>query len=132
VLVESDDLSEPVTDTVRGTLDGHIVLSREMAAQNHYPAIDVLQSVSRVMPSITSPEHRAAAAHLRDLMARYQRSRDLVTIGAYQRGTDVALDEALERLPAIEAFLRQRPDEPSTLADAVAAVPVVAGMEVEP
>jgi flagellum-specific ATP synthase/type III secretion protein N (ATPase) len=111
VLVESDDLTEPVSDTVRGTLDGHIVLSRELAAQNHYPAIDVLQSVSRVMPSIASPEHIAAASRLRELLATYERSRDLVQIGAYESGTDAKLDDALERLPAIEAFLRQTPDE---------------------
>ena len=129
VLVESDDLSEPVTDTVRGTLDGHIVLSRELAAQNHYPAIDVLQSVSRVMPSITTSEHRDDAAHLRELLARYQRSRDLVTIGAYQRGTDVALDEALLRLPAIEAFLRQRPGEPSLLPDTIRELAASIGRE---
>jgi flagellum-specific ATP synthase/type III secretion protein N (ATPase) len=119
VLVEGDDLTEPVTDTVRGTLDGHIVLSRELAAENHYPAIDVLQSVSRVMPSITTGEHRAAAGRLRELLARYRRSRDLVTIGAYQRGSDPGLDEALNRLPGIEAFLRQRPEEPANLETAV-------------
>ncbi|MDP2326729.1 MAG: FliI/YscN family ATPase [Dehalococcoidia bacterium] len=130
VLVESDDLSEPVTDTVRGTLDGHIVLSRELAAQNHYPAIDVLQSVSRVMPSITTAEHRDDAAHLRELLARYQRSRDLVTIGAYQRGTDVALDEALLRLPAIEEFLRQRSTEPSRLPDTIRELAASIGREV--
>ncbi|MEX2446434.1 MAG: FliI/YscN family ATPase [Dehalococcoidia bacterium] len=111
VLVESDDLTEPVTDTVRGTLDGHIVLSRALAAQNHYPAVDILQSVSRVMPVLASPQHRADAARMRELLARYERSRDLVQIGAYQRGTDASLDEALDSLPAIEAFLRQSPDE---------------------
>ncbi len=120
VLVESDDMTEPVTDTVRGTLDGHIVLSRELAAENHYPAIDVLQSVSRVMPSITSEEQREAAGQLREHLARYRRSRDLVSIGAYQRGADPALDEAIERLPAIERFLRQRPTEALGLAETVA------------
>jgi flagellum-specific ATP synthase/type III secretion protein N (ATPase) len=111
VLVESDDLSEPIADTVRGTLDGHVVLSRELAAQNHYPAIDVAGSVSRVMRSVVAPDHLADASRLRELLARYERSRDLVQIGAYQLGTDHALDEALECLPAIEAFLRQLPDE---------------------
>ncbi len=115
VLVESDDLTEPVTDTVRGTLDGHIVLSRELAAENHYPAIDVLQSVSRVMPAITSPEHQAAAGRMREYLARYRRSRDLVSIGAYQPGSDPALDEALRRLPDIDNFLRQRPHQAQTL-----------------
>jgi FliI/YscN family ATPase len=126
VLVESDDLNEPIADTVRGTLDGHVVLSRELAAQNHYPAIDVANSVSRVMPAITAESHRADASRLRELLARYERSRDLVQIGAYEVGTDGALDEALARLPAIEAFLRQRPDEfddlDSTIAQLRAAV----------
>ncbi|MFA7249288.1 MAG: FliI/YscN family ATPase [Dehalococcoidia bacterium] len=119
VLVEGDDLSEPVTDTVRGTLDGHIVLSRALAAQNHYPAIDVLASVSRVMPSVTTREHRGDAARMRELMARYERSRDLVQIGAYQHGSDPGLDEAIDRLPAIEAFLKQTPDEMDDLASTV-------------
>lgn len=111
VLVESDDLNEPIADTVRGTLDGHVVLSRELAAQNHYPAIDIANSVSRVMPDVTTTEHRGHAARLRELLARFERSRDLVQIGAYQIGTDAALDEALARLPAIEAFLRQGPED---------------------
>ncbi len=119
VLVEADDLTEPVTDTVRGTLDGHIVLSRALAAQNHYPAIDVLQSVSRVMPAVTSPEHRANAGRMRELMARFERSRDLVQIGAYQQGSDAALDEAIALVPGIEAFLRQSPAEYDGLDDTI-------------
>ena len=119
VLVESDDMTEPVTDAVRGTLDGHIVLTRELAAQNHYPAIDVLQSVSRVMRSIVPDEHIAAAARLRELLARYERSRELVSIGAYERGTDAQLDDALLHLPAIERFLRQAPEEQISIEDAV-------------
>ena len=111
VLVESDDLNEPISDTVRGTLDGHVVLSRELAAANRYPAIDIANSVSRVMPSVASAEHLTLAARLRELLARYERSRDLVQIGAYEIGTDPALDEALVRLPGIEGFLRQQPDE---------------------
>ena len=120
VLVEGDDLSEPIADAVRGTLDGHIVLSRALAAQNHYPAIDVLGSVSRVMPSITDAAHREVAGRLRAMLATYERARDLVTIGAYERGTDAQLDEALNRLPAMEAFLRQRSDEWDTLDDTLA------------
>lgn len=111
VLVEADDMTEPVTDTVRGTLDGHIVLSRDLAAENHYPAIDVGQSISRVMPTITSKEHQTAAGSLREMLARYARARDLVQIGAYEHGSDPALDEALDRLPDIEGFLRQTPGE---------------------
>ena len=119
VLVEADDLNEPVSDTVRGTLDGHIVLSRALATQNHYPAIDILQSVSRVMPSIAAPEHIAASGRLRELLATYERSRDLVQIGAYEAGSDPKLDDALEHLPAIEQFLRQTPDEFGTLEETI-------------
>jgi FliI/YscN family ATPase len=129
VLVEADDLTEPITDTVRGTLDGHIVLSRALATQNHYPAIDVLQSVSRVMPVITDGTHRALAGRLRSLLATYERARDLVTIGAYERGTDARLDEALERLPAIEAFLQQGAQEWATLEQTVEHMSSVAGTE---
>ena len=126
VLVESDDLTEPVTDAVRSTLDGHIVLTRALAEQNHYPAVDVLQSTSRVMPSIVADEHAASAARLRELLATYERSRDLVAIGAYEHGSDAKLDAALHHLPAIEAFLRQTPEQsqslPQTIADLSAAV----------
>ena len=97
VLVESDDLTEPIADAVRSILDGHIVLSRDLAAQNHYPAIDVLQSVSRVMPSVTSQEHRAAAGRLRDL----------INIGAYVAGSNPAIDRAIALMPSIIDFLRQ-------------------------
>jgi FliI/YscN family ATPase len=130
VLVEADDLTEPVTDAVRGTLDGHIVLSRALATQNHYPAIDVLQSVSRVMPSITSPEHRALAGTMRALLATYERARDLVTIGAYERGTDARLDEALTRLPAIEAFLQQESEEWDTPEATLAQMAAALGLDV--
>ena len=122
VLVEADDLMEPITDAVRSTLDGHIVLTRELAEQNHFPAVDVLQSVSRVMPSIAAPEHAADAARLRELMATYERSRDLIAIGAYQAGSDPRIDAALERRPDLEAFLRQTPDESVTLSDTVSAL----------
>ena len=129
VLVESDDLNEPITDTVRGTLDGHVVLSRELASQNHYPAIDIGNSVSRVMPSVASSEHQQHAARLRELLARYERSRDLVQIGAYEVGTDAALDEAIARLPAIEAFLRQRPDDFSDMETTIARLEAAVGSE---
>ena len=122
VLVESDDMTEPIADAVRATLDGHIVMTRELAEQNHYPAVDVLQSVSRVMPSITSEEHRESAGRMRELLARYGRSRDLVSIGAYEPGADPQLDEALERLPAIHSYLRQSPSEHGTLEETIAAL----------
>lgn len=119
VLVESDDLTEPVTDTVRGTLDGHIVLTRDLATRNHWPAIDILQSTSRVMGAVVTPQHAEAAARLRELLATYEASRDLVAIGAYQAGSDRRLDDALRHLPAIEQFLRQRPTEHAPFAETV-------------
>ena len=107
VLVEGDDMNEPVADNVRGILDGHIVLSRELAAQNHYPAVDVLESVSRVMEDITSKEHRKAANKLLEVLATYEESKDLVSIGAYERGSDPKLDYALDKLDEINNFLQQ-------------------------
>jgi FliI/YscN family ATPase len=111
VLVEGDDMNEPVADAVRGILDGHIVLSRALAHQNHYPAIDVLQSVSRVMPAITTEAHRAAAGELRALLATYRETEDLINIGAYVEGSNPRIDRARQHIDAIRAFLRQRADE---------------------
>ncbi|MEE8337753.1 MAG: hypothetical protein V3R95_06810, partial [Dehalococcoidia bacterium] len=122
VLVEADDLMEPITDAVRSTLDGHIVLTRELAEQNHFPAIDILQSVSRVMNTVVGPEHVSVAGRMRELLATYERSRDLIAIGAYQAGADPRIDAAIERMPALEAFLRQTPEEVVTLPDTVAAL----------
>ncbi len=113
VLVESDDLTEPITDAVRSILDGHIVLSRELAAQNHYPAIDVLESVSRVMPAITDEQHRAAASQIRDLMATYNKAADLINIGAYVEGSNPAIDQAIALMPEILQFLRQKANDPT-------------------
>ncbi|MFH0787908.1 MAG: type III secretion system ATPase SctN [Pseudomonadota bacterium] len=107
VLVEADDMTEPVADETRSILDGHIILSRKLAAANHYPAIDVLQSVSRLMNSIASPEHKQAAAKIRELMVRYQEIELLVRIGEYQKGNDPLADEALDKIDRINAFLRQ-------------------------
>ncbi len=107
VLVESDDLTEPITDAVRSILDGHIVLSRELAGQNHYPAIDVLGSVSRVMPAITDEAHRKAAGQLRDLLATYNKASDLINIGAYVEGSNPGIDRAVTLMPLILDFLRQ-------------------------
>ena len=111
VLVEGDDMNEPVADTARSILDGHCVLTRELAHRAHYPAIDVLQSVSRLADDITSPDVRAAATALRETLAAYRQKEDLVTIGAYAHGTDPRLDYAIAKVPAIEAFLRQPIDE---------------------
>lgn len=111
VLVEGDDMNEPVADTARSILDGHIVLSRKLASAGHYPAVDVLESVSRVMPAVTTPEHRAAAARLLDLLATYREAEDLINIGAYVRGSNPKIDEAVKMREIIRAFLRQQADE---------------------
>ena len=107
VLMEGDDQQDPVVDTVRSLLDGHIMLDRNLATRGHYPPISVLDSLSRLMPAITSPQHLDKAKALRALLGAYARSEDLVRIGAYQRGSDPQLDRALEVLPALNAFLRQ-------------------------
>jgi len=107
VLVEADDMNEPVADTVRGILDGHIVLSRALAHRNHYPAIDVLASVSRVMPQITDEEHRQAAAQVRKVLANYTEAEDLINIGAYQQGSNPDIDYALRYIGKVREFLQQ-------------------------
>jgi flagellum-specific ATP synthase len=120
VLVEADDLTEPITDTARSILDGHIVLSRDLAAENHYPAIDVLGSVSRVMSDVTSPEHRKLAGRVREVMATYANARDLINIGAYAHGSNRQIDDAIAHMPATTSFLRQDAREPSTWDETVA------------
>lgn len=117
VLVEGDDLNEPIADAVRGILDGHIVLSRELAARNHYPAIDVLNSVSRLMPEIVSAEHFRQAGRLRDLLATYRQAEDLINIGAYVSGSNPKIDEAIRYYDAITGFIKQDMFETSAYAD---------------
>lgn len=107
VLVDGDDMNEPVADAVRSILDGHIVLSRELAHRNHYPAIDVLQSVSRLMPEVTSREHRQAAGTLRDVLATYKSAEDLINIGAYVDGSNPRIDHAKAHIDAVNGFLTQ-------------------------
>jgi type III secretion protein N (ATPase) len=107
VLVEGDDLSEPIADEVRGLLDGHIILDRELAARGHYPAIDVLRSLSRVMGEVTSEAHQQAARTLRELLAAHESKRDLIALGAYVRGKDPLTDRALGAMPEILRLLRQ-------------------------
>jgi len=120
VLVEGDDLQEPVADAVRSILDGHIVLDRELAAKNHYPAIDVLQSVSRLMPDIAGPEHQRHAAKLRRLLAAFKQAEDLVNIGAYVSGSNPLVDEALTKYGAITEFLQQEHGDFSGFAESLA------------
>ena len=114
VLVEGDDMNDPIADTVRGILDGHIVLSRSLAAQNHYPAIDVGASISRLMVELVSPEHRQLAGRLRDILSVYERNADLVNIGAYKAGSNPRLDYALKKIDDINAFLKQGVNEAFT------------------
>jgi flagellar biosynthesis/type III secretory pathway ATPase len=107
VLVEGDDFNEPICDAVRSILDGHIVLSRQLGAEGHYPAIDVLQSVSRLASRLATPEHKGAAQKIREAMATYQRAEDLINLGAYAAGSNPKLDAAIRARPQVMEFLKQ-------------------------
>jgi FliI/YscN family ATPase len=122
VLVEGDDTNEPIADAVRAILDGHIVLSRDLAGRNHYPAIDVLQSVSRTMPDVTQVDHRVKAAQLREWLSTIRDTDDLVNVGAYTAGSNPRIDAALDRKDALQAFLCQPADTTCGYADALAAL----------
>jgi type III secretion protein N (ATPase) len=117
VLVAGGDLEEPIADEARGVLDGHIVLAREIGARNHWPAIDLLASLSRVMPAVADPEHQQAAARVREVLAAYERQRDLIALGAYRAGSDWRTDYAIGKIDAIDAFVRQRADETASFAE---------------
>ncbi|NFH68689.1 flagellar protein export ATPase FliI [Clostridium botulinum] len=119
VLVDGDDFNEPIADAVRGILDGHIVLSRSLAHKNHYPAIDILNSVSRLMNSIAPPEHIQAASIARDLLATYKESEDLINIGAYVKGSNKKIDLAISYHDKIEEFLRQTVNEKSNFEESI-------------
>lgn len=108
VLMEGDDINDPVVDTVRGIVDGHVFLSRKVAEMNHYPAIDILGSISRLFPEITTEEHQEAAAKMRKILAIYRENKDLIDVGMYQPGTNQRLDTAINMMPQINAFLQQR------------------------
>ena len=115
VLVQAGDMEEPIADEVRGILDGHIILNRDLGARNHWPAIDVLPSLSRVMNGIVDAEHRTAAAALREVLAAYEKQRDLILLGAYEYGSDDATDYAIDRIEEVETFLRQGTEESQIL-----------------
>lgn len=117
VLVDGDDHNEPIADAVRGILDGHVVLSRDLAAKNHFPAINVLGSISRVMNDVVTEEHKRTARRLREVLATYERARDLIEIGAYTTGANAAIDHAIEKIGAGERFLRQETSENYSLDD---------------
>jgi flagellum-specific ATP synthase len=108
VLVDGDDFNEPITDTARSILDGHIVLNRKLAQKNHYPAIDVLQSISRVMSAVATPEHKAIAGKLKNVLATYQEAEDLINIGAYKNGSNKSIDYAIKKIDAVNEFLLQQ------------------------
>ncbi|WP_334291892.1 flagellar protein export ATPase FliI [Butyrivibrio proteoclasticus] len=114
VLVDGDDMNEPITDTARGILDGHIVLNRKLAQKNHYPAIDVLASISRCMSAIADPEHKRAAGKLKNVLATYNDAEDLINIGAYRMGANKNIDYAVSKIEAVNEFLTQETDEKFT------------------
>lgn len=119
VLTEGDDQQDPIADAARAILDGHIVLSRQLAESGHYPAIDIEQSISRAMHSITSPEHQKLSRRLKQLYSRYERSRDLINVGAYSAGSDQVLDEAIRRYPKIIEFLQQEIQEKTSISQSL-------------
>ena len=129
ILVEGDDMDEPVSDTVRGILDGHVVLSRRLARRSHYPAIDVLGSVSRLESKVCDPLHRRAASSVRRLMATYQDAEDLINAGIYQRGNNPEIDEAIEARPEINALLQQQVEERTRLRETRSRLLEIAGIE---
>jgi len=120
VLMEADDHNDPIVDAARAVLDGHIVLSRELADAGIYPAIDIEASISRAMLSLTTAEHRRAAHRFRELSAAYARNRDLIAVGAYERGSDARVDEAVKRWPAIVKYLQQGSGEAVPLRQSIA------------
>ncbi len=130
VLVEGDDIDDPVSDNVRGILDGHIVLTRRLAARNHYPAIDVLTSISRLAIQVTGPRTREACGYIRRVMATYAQAEDLISVGAYVKGSNAEIDEAIEKMPAIERFLVQAVEEKAPLARTLAMAGEIAGITI--
>jgi flagellum-specific ATP synthase len=120
VLMEGDDQQDPVVDAVRSLLDGHVVLSRSMAAGGWYPPVDVLDSLSRLMPAVTAPEHRSRAMLARRLLAAHARSEDLIRIGAYKQGMDAELDRAMRAMPGLREFMEQGSHERVTMEQTIA------------
>ncbi|MFP4330363.1 MAG: FliI/YscN family ATPase, partial [Spirochaetaceae bacterium] len=132
ILVEGDDMDEPVSDTVRGILDGHLVLSRRLAQRYHYPSIDVLASVSRLERRVTPPHVQEAAGQIRTLLAAYQENEDLINAGVYVRGSSEEIDRALDKMPEINRLLRQRVEERSTLEETHRQLCELAGVPIPP
>ena len=119
VLVDGDDFNEPITDTARSILDGHIILDRRLAHKNHYPAIDVLQSISRCMSQIADRDHKKAAGKLKNILATYKDAEDLINIGAYKKGSNPGIDYAIEKIDAVNEYLLQETDEKISFEDEI-------------
>lgn len=131
VLMEGDDINDPVVDTVRGIVDGHIFLSRKVAEMNHYPAIDILGSISRLATSITSQEQQEAASKMRKILAMYRENKDLIDVGMYQEGTNPRLDTAIHMMPQINAFLQQRTADSVNMDDTInTLISMMAGVDI--
>jgi flagellum-specific ATP synthase len=130
ILVDGDDLDEPVSDTVRGILDGHIVLSRRLAEANHYPAVDVLGSISRLAPAVSGPATQKAAGYIRRLLAVYGESEDLINVGAYHQGTNPLIDEAIAKKQAIDSLLIQAVDERSSVVETLQVMSEISGIAI--
>jgi flagellum-specific ATP synthase len=130
ILVDGDDMDEPIADTVRGILDGHIVLSRRLAQRNHYPAIDVLSSISRLAPVVSGPVSRKAAGYVRRLMATYAEAEDMIDVGAYRPGTNPGIDESIAKKSKIDSFLIQAVEEKSAIPDTLKSLGSIAEIEI--
>ena len=130
VLVDGDDMDEPISDTVRGILDGHIILSRKLAQKYHYPAIDVLASISRLANRVSGPVSKKAAGYLRRMMAVYEEAEDMINVGAYQKGSNPAIDEAIAHHVKIEEFLNQEVSDPAPITSTLDSMAKVAEMEI--
>jgi len=128
--VDGDDMDEPVSDNVRGILDGHIVLSRKLAQSYHYPAIDVLQSLSRLGNKVTIPEEQEAMGRIRRLLAAYTDAEDLINVGAYAEGSNKVIDEAIEKIEKIRSFLRQKIEENADISETLAMAAEIAEVEI--
>ena len=119
VLVDGDDFNEPITDTARSILDGHIMLDRKLGHKNHYPAIDILQSISRCMSQIAAKDHKQAAGKLKNVLATYAEAEDLINIGAYKNGSNPSIDYAISKIDAVNQFLCQDVDEKFEFEDSI-------------
>jgi flagellum-specific ATP synthase len=130
ILVEGDDIDDPVSDNVRGILDGHIVLNRKLAARNYYPAVDVLQSISRLAVHVTGPRTQEACGYIKRMLAVYAGAEDLISVGAYVKGSNAEIDEAIEKMPEIEKFLKQRIQDRAPMGETLKRAGEIAGIEI--